>query len=349
MSTLDLDLLNNVLVPVFVLEPDSSGNLVYVAFNNTALDIAKFSPSDYLGRTALQLYADEYGKHAYKQHLQAYKTGKKSTYILQLPLNGKVRYIRTHLKPTLDSTGQVIRLTGTSTEVSAEHELEEIRAQSRALTKELEEFIYLAAHDLRSPMRQVRAFADILREDFVDLGDGKLHAIDMLEKLSIQAMSQVESVLKHAAITGIEASIETFNLSELCNDILKSLDPANSHKLSIENTALYGDRLATQVILQNLIDNALKHNTDTAVSLTISAKKAETEFFSVTVADNGRGISNPEKLFDSDGSDRSKSGFGLLAVRRLIKARGGKIYAESLAKGTGLMVTFTLPGSLTSS
>lgn len=347
MNTLDveaLELLNCVRTPVFVIEPDQAGNLVYVAFNKSALDVTGFLYADYVGRTAVQLYAGEYGEYAYKQHLQAYTTGQTQVYELQLPIDGKIRHISTHLKPRLDSTGQVVQLIGTSTEISAERELEDIRRQSRDVTKELEEFIYLAAHDLRSPMRRVRAFADILREDFVDLGDGKLKALDMLEAVSIQAMALLESVLTHAETTGAEISVETFSLGDLCGDILKSLDPAGTTPYAIDGCALYGDRVATQMILQNLIDNAFKHNANVPVSLTVSAKSASTEFFSITVTDNGRGMINPATLFEAQGTDRSRSGFGLLAVRQLIGRRGGRIRAETPLAGTGLSITFDLPG-----
>jgi light-regulated signal transduction histidine kinase (bacteriophytochrome) len=139
---------------------------------------------------------------------------------LSLPIDGEVRSFRTHLKPTFDPNGNVTRLIGTSEDISAEEELKTLRLRTQTVSKELEEFMYMAAHDLRGPMRSVHILADFLREDFSDLGDGKLDLIDKLENISVQANSMLDEVLEHAEITGTQESMETFNLSELCNDIL---------------------------------------------------------------------------------------------------------------------------------
>jgi len=346
LSTLDIELLDNVRTPVFVIEPDKNDNLVYVAFNKAALEISKFSPEDYLGRTALELYKGEYGEIAYKQHLKSFESGQAFVYTLQLPLNGKIQHIKTTLTPRKSKQGKVVQLIGTSVEVSAEQELKHVRSQAQLVTKELEEFVYLAAHDLRSPMRKVHMVADMLRDNFVDLGDGKLEAIGMLERLATNAMLMVESVLQYSEITGMEVSAEVFQLSELCDDILDGLDASDKQKIAVDDSKLYGDRVATSIVLRNLIDNALKHNQNEAISVFISASSVEAEFYTVSVSDTGRGMRNPAALFEAGESTRSKSGFGLLAIRRLIKMRGGNIHAEDRKTGQGLSVVFSLPGTI---
>jgi signal transduction histidine kinase len=345
-DSIDLTQLDHIPLPLFVLEPDNRGDLVYIAFNTTALEVAKFIPSDYLGRTAMDLYPGEFGQYAYEQHLKTYQSGKLHTYELSLPLDGRVRHIKTRLNPVLDSQGRVIRLIGASTEVTAEHDLQAVRDQARSIDTELQEFVYLAAHDLRSPMSSVQQMADLIRDDFVDLGDGKLQEIGMLETVATRALSLIDSVLQHAEVTSDNELIETFILADLCHPLLQLYDPSAQHTLVVNDCTIRADRKATEVIVRNLIDNAIKHNGSTPLRLEISATTLDSEFFSVSVCDDGKGIPNPGTLFQATESNRSKSGFGLLAIRRLIKARGGTISAEAAGDGTGLVVTFTLPGTL---
>lgn len=348
MNISELELLDDISSLIFVLKPDSNDDLTYVAFNRAALDVFKLKLTDILGFTAIHVYQGVHGQYDYDQHLKSHKSGKAISYELLLPVEGEVRSFRTHLKPTFDIHGNVVYLIGTSEDITAENELKALRLRTKNVSKELEEFIYMAAHDLRSPMRSVHILADFLREDFSDLGDGKLDLIDKLENVSVQAISMLDEILQHAEITGTQESMETFNLSDLCNDILDMLDPNELNERCIDDTAIHADRVATQIVVRNLIDNALKHNPDSSVSLQIKTESMGAGFFAVTVKDNGQGMINPKLLFGSSDTPRSKSGFGLLAVRNLIKTRGGQIFSDAPEKGTGLSVTFTLPGTIQS-
>ncbi|MFT4728707.1 MAG: signal transduction histidine kinase [Granulosicoccus sp.] len=125
------------------------------------------------------------------------------------------------------------------------------------------------------------------------------------------------------------------------------LDPNELCERRIDNTTIQTDRVATQIIMRNLIDNALKHNPGSSVSLKITTESKGAGFLAVTVNGNGQGMINPKMLFGGD-MPRSKSGFGLFAVCNLIKTRGGRIYSDAPDQGTGLSVTFTVPGIIQS-
>lgn len=348
MNTSELELLDDISSLIFVLKPVGNDDLVYVAFNKAALELFKLKRSDILGFNALHVYQGEHGQYAYDQHLKSLRSGKAISYELSIPIEGEIRSFRTHLKPTFDSHGNVTYLIGTYEDISAEEELMALRLRTKNVSRELEEFIYMAAHDLRSPMRSVHILADFLREGFSDLGDGKLDLIDKLENVSVQAISMLDEVLQHAEITGTQESMETFNFCDLCNDILDMLDPNQQSERNIDNVAIRGDRVAMQIIMRNLIDNSLKHNPNSSLSLQITTESKGEGFFTVMVKDNGQGMINPKMLFGSDDTPRSKSGFGLLAVRNLIKTRGGTVFSDAPEKGTGLSVTFTLPGTIAS-
>lgn len=113
----ELALLDNIPSPIFILELSSDGDVTYTFFNETAINTAKFELTDFVGCNATELYKGEYGEHAYEKHLECFQTAKQSTYTLLLPINGKLRSIKTNLKPILNSDGLVVRVIGASTEI----------------------------------------------------------------------------------------------------------------------------------------------------------------------------------------------------------------------------------------
>ena len=146
-------LLDHVGTPIFVLEIDGDGEPIHVAFNKCACDVAGMAAPDVVGKTAKEIYPGRMGQIAYDRHIEASRRKQIYTYELWLPLEGQRRRVRTTLDPVLDEAANVVRLIGTSADISAEQTVREAQADSVTLHSEIEEFVNLAAHDLRSPMR----------------------------------------------------------------------------------------------------------------------------------------------------------------------------------------------------
>ncbi len=294
------------------------------------------------------MYPGTFGEIAYNHHCEVLTLGKPRTYELTLPLGGTNRSVRTHLKPALDDQGRVSRLIGTSQDISAEYGVRTAQASSVMLNTELEEFVSLAAHDLRSPIRNVHALANMLREDLPDLAGPQLLILNKLETVAEKAMVLISDVLNHTQATGASQSIEDFELSALCRDITQMLDPIGALRIKVDELWLFGDKIATQIVLRNLIDNALKHNEEQSLTLSVSAKMAGPENYQITIADDGVGFPDPTIAFLEGAAYRQENGFGLLGVSRLVKARHGTITAENASDGTGAVVILTLPGKVQS-
>lgn len=342
----DLKLFDLVQCAVFVLEVDSEGEPTYIAMNRFACDVAGFDPSQLIGKTAAEVYGDRRGDIAYRHHWEAASLGSAITYELSLMLGGTPRKIRTHLQPIKDAQSRVTHLIGTSTDVTAEHIADEFKTGAETLSNELEEFVSLAAHDLRTPMRHVSAISNQLREGFTDLGDGKLELIDMLESVASKAMTLITDLLSNATTLQAGESLSEFELTPICEDLLSMLDPASHCEAKIENCRIAGDQTATQIVLRNLIDNALKHGYSDTLRLSIRAEADENDRFAICIQDNGAGFKDPAKVFLDGGKLRSNSGFGLWGIRRLVKARGGSISVANVDDGAGAIIRFTMPGKL---
>ena len=341
------ELLDNIEVPIFVIEPDQNLQPIYVAVNSVACHAGKLELANVIGKTAIEIYPGRFGERAYEHHQKVLHSAEQRSYELVLPAQNNSLHIRTSLKPITDTEGKVIRIVGTSSLINEEQALREAQATTLALNNEIEHFISLAAHDLRTPIRNVKALTDLLRKDFQDLGDGKLELIDMLESVASKAISLIGNIINHAQTTGTTESIEEFDLADLCHEIFTMLDPTGFHSADVGSLIISGDKIATQIALRNLIDNAFKHNTS-PINLEVSAKQQDANFIQVKVADNGVGLEDPQLLFSSQKSSSIDSGFGLIGVRRLIKTRGGTISARQPHQGCGAEILFSIPGKILS-
>lgn len=338
--------LDYIATPVFVLEVPADGLPVYCAFNASARAISGRPLSDYLGRTAAQIYDTAYGRTALARHCQVAKGGKPLTYELQLPLAGEVRQVRTTLSPEMDADGRVFRIYGTSFDITEENKAREARVSFHTAASEMEQFVAMAAHDLRAPMRNVTMLAEVLKQDFVDHGDGKLDMINMMDGIADKTMKLIDDILLHTQSVEAEETETLFDLSELTCLICDILDPEERHHVNVTPAALLTDKAALQIALRNLIENAVKHAGRVQMLLDISVVQLPGGMIAVTLEDNGKGFSDAALQLMNGGGFRVDGGYGLFGVRRMMRARGGAITAGNSPTTGGATIRFTLPGRI---
>lgn len=338
--------LDLIAVPLFVLEVTDDGLPVYAAFNTAARAISQRPLSDYLGRTATDVYAAAHGRTAFARHCLVVDTGEPLSYELQLPLAGSLRTISTTLRPELDAAGHVVRIFATSVDITVENAAREAKVTLQTAATEMEQFVAMAAHDLRAPMRNVTMLAQILKEDFVDHGDGKLDLINMMDEVAEKTMGLINDVLSHAQAIEVTHSESEFELTDLASTICNVIDPEERHRFTVTPATLITDKTSLQVTLRNLIDNAVKHAQTQTLCIDIAVAAAENGMIEVTLQDNGKGFTQAGLQLMNGGTFRVDSGYGLFGVRRIIRARGGVMRAENSSKTGGAVIRFTVPGQL---
>ena len=233
-----------------------------------------------------------------------------------------------------------------------------IQERTQDLTRaneELQQFAYVASHDLQEPLRTITSFTQLLEarykgqldedaDEFIgyivsssrrmtDLINGLL-ALGRLRKAG-QATAQVpfDKLLEEAEIS-LQAAIRESG-AEIHSDPLP---------------ALVVDRVQFAQLLQNLISNAIKYRREEAPRIKIRAKRDSTSWI-FSVSDNGRGFNQQfaERIFGLfqrlHPRDVHGTGMGLSIARRILERHGGRIWAES-KEGIGSTFYFTLPLSL---
>lgn len=337
-------------VPIRVVEVDPRGQPFFCAFNKAALLDAGICHEDIYGRTARDIYPGVIGETAHNRHLKVIETGLPLTFDVNEDTPAGTTWLRITLAPVTNDDGFVVRILCTQVDVTAEKRIQRVESDVESRIREMESYIALAAHDLRTPMVNVRLIAEYLKEDFKDLGDGKLEMIENLETISNKAMVLISDVLAHAqATTRRESRAEIFLLSEVCSDLLTVLDPMGHSMLVSNDVSIAADKIAVRIAVGNLIDNALKHNAGESLKLSVSVTQKSTEFIEIRVEDNGKGFADSAISFLDTGNITSNCGFGLVGVSRLVRERGGDIHAESRNDCTGAVICFSLPGTVLSS
>lgn len=338
MDIREKSLLEAVEHPVFAIEPDATGQPVFAAANACARRIGNWREDEILGLSALEVLPGRPGRVSYEHHRQGLRTGTRQGFDLLSSFGGAQRLVRTTLTPVRDDTGQVRCLIGSWTELGVEGV-----ASGRT---EMEEFIALAAHDLRAPMRHVMTIARLMREDDMDAREDRRDLIDMLETLGATTMGLIGEILALAQSRAVPAGpFVDFDLRTLVTDLLAMLDPMGRCRIDCAPVRLCTDRTVLQMVLGNLVDNAIKHAGRADLGISFAVAPDGEGRLSFCVRDNGGGFAAPALLFLRGGPLKTGSGFGLLAVRRLIRARGGTITARNHPAGSA-EVSFTLPGRL---
>lgn len=337
---------DHISVPIFVLEANELGQPVYAAINATALDIANRPLSDFLGRRALDVFPLAYGRAAYAHHCAVMQRGVEETYELSLPLDGSVRAIRTTLRPERDAQGQVIRLYGVATDITAERDAQEAKAEFHTLSSEMEEFVAFAAHDLRAPMRNIVLLTEILRQDLGDQSRAHHELLDLMDSIASKSLDLISEVLSHAKTVSTAKHETVFSFPALCQQILDTIDPTKTHTVRTSLSSIKADRSAVQIALRNLIENAVKHGRRTALKIDVSVQAGMPGLLDITLTDNGRGFTDATLKAINGNQFHTDTGYGLFGIKRLITARGGTLIARNLPDGDGGAVRFSLPGRL---
>ncbi|MDE8602448.1 PAS domain-containing sensor histidine kinase [Marinomonas sp. RSW2] len=216
----------------------------------------------------------------------------------------------------------------------------------RETNTNLEEFTYVASHDLRSPLRGIADLLEWVKED-ID-SETLPHVIHNINRIDvrIQRMENlIDNLLTYARAGKIESNTQDINVNALLENIFELLEIPHgvtvTRDIQLEHFTSVWTPLET--VMRNLISNAIKHHDKDTGSIAIGCV-AENNLCHFTICDDGPGI--PEaafarifRLFQTvTSNERSGTGIGLSVSRRLVETHGGRISVESNTHQRG--VTF---------
>jgi PAS domain S-box-containing protein len=227
-----------------------------------------------------------------------------------------------------------------------------LELELRQANANLEEFTYVASHDLRSPLRGIVDLMEWIHGDLA--GNAPPEVFKNLGRISqrIQRMERLmDDLLSYARAGRTATEFTLVDVGELVRGVLE-LQPAPPEfdiRLDIAVAPFQATRTPIETALRNLIGNAIKHHDRTAGHIGIQAREDDS-YCMVSVTDDGPGFPSTSrerifKLFQtSSASARGGSGIGLALTKRLVEVHGGRIEAASpLTDGRGACFRFWWP------
>ena len=241
-----------------------------------------------------------------------------------------------------------------------EQQVQERTAELVLLNREMDEFNYVASHDLRAPLRAIHHLADWIK---LDAGDRlPLASQGHLQKMQarVARMDQLlQDLLAYSRATRQRYRVETTASKAVVEDMVELLAPPAGFTVEIQPDlpVLLAERVPLETVFRNLIHNAIKHHlqpgdpqpsnhqpSNRHIWVTATEEGGWIEF---VVADDGPGIApeHHERIFQLFQTLKPRdqvegSGMGLTLVKKLVEMRGGSIWVESSA-GAGANFHFT--------
>jgi PAS domain S-box-containing protein len=220
---------------------------------------------------------------------------------------------------------------------------------------DLEDFAYIASHDLKEPLRGIANFATFLLEDHApELSSGGRQKAETIARLAKRMHGLLDSLLEFSRVGRTELAIGTHDLGPIVEGVLDELrERINSAGAVVVVHAplprLRCDPVRLSVVLSNLVSNAIKYNTSPGKRVEIGAAGNPVTVF---VRDNGIGIAERHfgkifKMFERlHPHDRfgGGTGSGLAIAQKIVDRHGGRIWVES-EPGVGSTFCFTLEPS----
>ncbi|HTF16747.1 MAG TPA: response regulator [Chryseolinea sp.] len=234
-------------------------------------------------------------------------------------------------------------------EVQIKKHLQEVET----LNKELESFSYSVSHDLRSPLRSIKGYAQILQDDFGDkIGVEGTKLLSIIQQNSARMDDLINDLLEFSKLGRRQPVKRLVDIHELVGNVIQGIREATPHKASIEIEELLPvscDASLLQQVWVNLITNAIKYSSKKEkpeVMIGCYTGDSDITYF---VKDNGVGfdMSYADKLFKvfqrlHTDTEFEGSGIGLALVQKIVSRQGGRVWAEAI-KGYGATFYFSLP------
>ena len=271
------------------------------------------------------------------------------------------KFSEVSVSPIRNEAGEIIRIVHACRDITDRKRAEELLAEhDRALARsnmELQQFAYIASHDLQEPLRKVTAFGDRLRDKCGNTLDqqGKDY-LSRMQNAASRMQVLINDLLTFSRVTSRAQPFVGVDLALIVREVLSDLE------IKVEQTggevvvgnlpSVDADPLQMRQLFQNLIGNALKfHKPDTPPRVEIYARDGTTtdHFVEVVCADNGIGFEQryADRIFEvfqrlHGRSEYDGTGIGLAVCRKIVERHLGDLSVES-RPGEGARFTIRLP------
>ncbi len=340
-------------------------NGIITSWNNGAEKLFGYTASEAIGQSIKLIIPSEHQDEE-DQLITQLKNGKpiKAVETQRVTKSGKHIHISLTVSPIYNAQGQIIGASKVARDISQRKQVEEqllrYTWELERSNQELDDFAYIASHDLKEPLRGVFNHASFLLEDYGDkLNEDGVHRLNRLSTLAQRMEYLINDLLYFSRLGRTQLAIRETNLNTVVEEIKQMLDGVlheKNVKITINGTLpnVVCDRPRITEALRNLITNAVKYNDKAERLIEVGylpeiKTKRGIEKNVYYVKDNGMGIADEfhqeifrifKRLNKPANEKEAGTGVGLTFVKKIIERHNGTIWLESeLGKGTTFYFT----------
>lgn len=357
-------------LPDFVWVKDSEGR--YLSCNRMVEAFFGLPEAALVGKSDHDLFPAEEADLFRIQDEETLRSGLRSTHesTVTSGVTGECLRVQTIKVPMLSEDGTLIGVLGMARNITelrdAQDELralnreleQRVSERTQALTaamKELESFSYAVSHDLKAPLRGIDGYSRILLEDYGDRLDGQAQRfLGNIRNGAAQMHALIEDLLAYSRMERRTLEASRVDLGELMRSVLTrradEIAAASAQIVGeVPSLVVRADRQGLDLVLRNLIDNALKFSRDAKPPIITLSARNEGERIVLSIRDNGIGFDMKyhERIFEifqrlHRSDEFAGTGVGLALVRKAMQRMGGRVWAES-APGEGACFNLEFP------
>ncbi|NQT24517.1 PAS domain S-box protein [candidate division KSB1 bacterium] len=324
-----------------------------------ALGVA--NPEEAVGKMDFDFFNKTLARNAYADEQKIMKTGQSLIGKLEKikMADGQYHWVTASKVPLKDQKGRITGLVGISRdvtkEVRAEGNLKQVMRELKRSNAELEQFAYVASHDLQEPLRTVSSYVALLARRYQDkLDTDAMEFIDFALDGTARMRILIQDLLNYSRVTTEAKPFESIDAEHILKAALDNLSiTLNESGTEVTHSYLptiLADQGQLIRLFQNLIGNAIKYNQNQP-KIHISSEKKDNQWI-FAFKDNGIGIDPQyqDKIFGIfkrlHGRDEySGTGIGLAVGKKIVERHGGTLWIESEGEGKGCTFRFTVPES----
>jgi PAS domain S-box-containing protein len=269
--------------------------------------------------------------------------------------DGTPAYADSRYVPDFTDSGEVQGFYALVTDITPLHqatlELESVNSKLNYTIHELDQFVYTASHDLRSPLRAISSLAQFVLQDDLQLGAETRERLTLIESRALRMQTMLNDILAYArAGEGYLQGTSAIPVEQIVREVVLALSPAAGFAIRLEprKSSVPAFAMPLSQVLQNCIGNAIKHHDRGEGRVDVDIVDC-VDHWKFSVTDDGPGIPDDyrESVFDMFSTLKSRdrvegSGMGLALVRKIVRRMGGACGIASRT-GRGTCIWFDWP------
>lgn len=342
-------------VPIGISRTDLSGRFVFV--NEAFCQLFDASADDLLGQSTADIVPQPLAKETAEDEWRVAQSGQTSERIERLALAEREQFLKVVRTPVRNEHGQIIGIQSVWLDVTelkqAQQGLERRTQNLERSNVDLQQFAYVASHDLQEPLRAVSNYCQLFEKHYsTQLDERGVRWLEFVVNGAQRMQTLVRDLLTYARTDNKTQTWFTVDSRIPCHLALGNLssviEEAQAKVTVGKLPVVWADEVQLEALFQNLISNAVKFHDDRPPRVSITAERVD-DAWQFAVRDNGIGIKPEfqERVFEifkrlQTGDQYPGTGIGLAICKRIVERFGGRIWVKSQF-GVGSIFYFTLP------